>query len=441
MKIPTWPSPTKMNKSVLGLERVQKLLDLLGNPEDKIPPVFHVAGTNGKGSTTAFLKYILEEAGYRVHRCTSPHLVRFNERIEIAGREIEDAYYYELAEECKSVIRKNKLYVTYFEIITAITFMAFARNEADATILEVGMGGRLDATNVIKNPLVSIITPLSLDHVAVLGNTVEKIAMEKFGIVKKNHPVVISKQRDSVRDLLIEESKKLGSRTFTYGKDWNCTLRADGFNFEYSEANEIKSMPMPSPTLEGAHQPINAATAMAALVLQDRFKITEANYANGIKKTFWKARLQNITNSNLRKYLESDEELYLDGAHNEAGAEVLTSWIETKNREQSRTNVLIICMLTSKAIEDCVKILAPHFSKIVVVSSKNSDKEFLDRDSFIKLFEKHGFSVDGACTNIIDALKLIHSIKTPFAKRILVCGSLYFCGEVLELVEGCGGEK
>ena len=185
MKFPEWPLHSTINKSILGLDRIQKLLDILGNPEKKLPPVFHIAGTNGKGSTSAFIKYILEDAGYKVHRYTSPHLVEFNERIEISGKKVTDEYYNELAQECKFAVEKYNLDVTYFEIITTIAFMAFVRNEADATILEVGMGGRLDATNVVDNQLVSIITPISLDHTETLGDTLEKIAMEKFGIVKK----------------------------------------------------------------------------------------------------------------------------------------------------------------------------------------------------------------------------------------------------------------
>lgn len=427
MKFPIWPPQREVNKIDLGLDRMFKLLDLLGNPERDIPPIFHIAGTNGKGSTSSFLKYILEDAGYLVHRYISPHLVRFNERIEIAGHEITDEYYYELAEECKSIIEKNDLYITYFETITVIAFMAFARNKGDATILEVGMGGRLDSTNVINNPLVSIITPISLDHTNVLGNTVEEIAMEKFGIVKKNHPVVISEQVDSVKNLLIESSQKLGSESFVFGRDWTYKKYVDRCIFE----GFSKTIETHLPKLEGAHQIINAGGAIAALVCQSQLKINDINYCNGVKNAFWKGRLQNLTNSNLKKYLENESELYLDGGHNEGGARIIRDWLESKNKENKMSNILIICMLARKDIKTYIEILAPMFSSIVIVSNKNN--EYLDSESFTKLFQDSGFSVDGNCINIIEALTLIKGIKTNNKKRILMCGSLYFCGEVLEI--------
>lgn len=434
MKFPIWPLQREINKIDLGLDRMHKLLYLLGNPERKIPPIFHIAGTNGKGSTSAFLKYILEESGYKVHRYISPHLVRFNERIEIDGNEITDEYYYELAEECRSIIEKNNLYITYFEIITTIAFMAFARNIGDATILEVGMGGRLDATNVINNPFVSIIMPISLDHTNVLGDTVEKIAMEKFGIVKKNHPVIISEQLDSVKNLFIESCKKLGSESFICGKDWTYKKYDDKCLFE----GFSKNIETPLPKLEGTHQIINAGTAIAALACQNQLKISDINYSNGVKNAFWKGRLQNLTNSNLKKYLEVGSELYIDGGHNEDGARVIRDWIKLKNEEKQMDNVLIICMLARKDIKTYIGILAPMFSNIIVVSNKNN--EYLDSGSFTKLFQESGFLVDGNCVGIIEALNLIKGIKTNNKKRILACGSLYFCGEILEITENLTNE-
>lgn len=428
MKIPNWPLPSEMNKINLGLERIQKLLDILGNPEKKLPPIFHVAGTNGKGSTTSFIKYILEDADYKIHRYTSPHLVEFNERIEVSGQKITDEYYNELAEECKFVIEKNNLDVSYFEIITTIAFMAFARNEADAVILEVGMGGRLDATNVVKNPLVSVITPISLDHVNVLGDTVEKIAMEKFGIVKEKQKVIISKQTKNVADLLYENSKNMNCPTFLYNKDWKYIKIEDNKCIFKGFSREILTS---LPSLEGNHQIINAGTAVAALLCQDVIKISDKNIQNGIKNTKWPARLQIITNKIYKDLINENDEFYIDGGHNEDGARVIKTWLEEKNNEQKKHNVLIVGMLNKKDVKTFAKIIEPVFEDILIVSNKKED--YISADEFERVFNDLGRKVVAKCKNIKDALSIVKNIKTTSNKRILACGSLYFCGEMLDI--------
>ncbi|GHU27518.1 bifunctional folylpolyglutamate synthase/dihydrofolate synthase [Bacilli bacterium] len=467
MKLPKWPEPSSINRIYLGLERILELLEKLGHPERKMPPVFHVAGTNGKGSVTAFLKCILEENGYVVHRNISPHLVRFNERIEIAGKEIDDEYYDELASECKYTLEKYDLNASYFEIIVAIAIMAFSRNGGDATIFEVGMGGRLDATNIIEHPLVSVITPISLDHTKVLGDTVEKIAMEKIAIAKKGTPVVVSKQPASVVQVMREAVKSLGSPLYNYGIDWKYTRhlssscsspslsssRMRGSRETITTAWDPRDKPEDDrerdhcefsgfgrnittslPSLEGNHQIINAGTAIAALLCQNRLTVTDYSIQNGVQKAFWKARLQNLKGTKLYDLVDDGSELYLDGGHNEGGARVLVDWLEEKNAKEKRDNILIICMLKKKDTKAFIKEIGSRFRERIVISNKNED--YKEADEFIKEFEEIGLDVYGSCENIESALKMTRNIHSINKKRILVCGSLYFCGEVLSLIEG-----
>jgi dihydrofolate synthase/folylpolyglutamate synthase len=430
MKLPDWPAPSSINKMYLGLERIEILLAALGNPEKRISPVFHIAGTNGKGSVSSFLKCILEENGYRVNRFTSPHLVRFNERIEISGKEIEDSYYYKLAEECRTVIEDNSLEASYFEIIVALAFMAFSRSESDATILEVGMGGRLDATNVLKDPLVSIVTPISLDHVNCLGDTIEKIAIEKIAIAKRGRPVVISEQRNSVEKVMRKIARSLNCPLYSSGKDWKYLKFGDFCRFR-GFGRKIET---PIPKLEGKHQLMNAGTAIAALLCQDMIKIDNDSICRGVKNTMWRARLQNLSNTKICSYMDNNSEVYLDGAHNEGGAYALLDWLNDRDKKEKMRNILIICMLKRKDSKSFIKILGSRFSERIVVSNKNED--YKTPEEFLEEFRDIGLDVYGAYENILEALERTRNIgKFDEKKRILICGSLYFCGEVLSLTE------
>ncbi|MDR2777878.1 MAG: bifunctional folylpolyglutamate synthase/dihydrofolate synthase [Rickettsiales bacterium] len=414
----------------LCLERIQALLAALGNPEKQISPVFHIAGTNGKGSVSSFLKYILEENGYRVNRFTSPHLVRFNERIEIHGKEIEDSQYYQLASECRNTLENSKLDASYFEIIVAIAFMAFSRNESDATIIEVGLGGRLDATNVVEDPLVSVITSISLDHVNYLGDTVEKIAAEKIAIAKAGRPVVISEQTEGVEEVIRKTTKSLNCPLYGPGKDWEYSRFGDFCRFR-GFGRDIKT---PMPGLEGRHQLMNAGVAIAALLCQNKLEIADSSICHGVKNTFWKARLQNLKETEIYGHVDSNSELYLDGAHNEGGARVLLDWLEDRDRKEKMKNILIICMLQRKDSRAFIKILGSRFSERIVVSNENG--KYKTSGEFIEEFGALGLDVYGSYHNIVEALEKTKDIGEPGEKkRILICGSLYLCGEVLSLIE------
>ena len=446
MKKPNWPIPKSMDRTYLSLDRIIVLLDKLGNPQDKIPPVFHIAGTNGKGSVSSFLKYMLEDAGYKVHRFTSPHLVNFNERIEVSSSQISDEYYNQLAEECKFIVEKYNLEISYFEAITTIAFMAFARNEAEATVLEVGMGGRLDATNVIKQPLASIITSISLDHTKALGDTVEKIAIEKAGIMKQGSNCLIAKQeQDSIYNVFQQKAKEVGCYLYQADKDWSYERSSDS---ECLFKGLFKMFQTPLPSLLGEHQINNAGVAIASLVSQNQIKITNDNIKNGLVGTKWIARLQDITDSVFKKYLESNDRLILDGGHNEGGARVISDFIKsTKNNDTK--DIAIIVMLERKDSTAFTRELADSFDEIILPQKwkqqQDIDQDFKESKYKDALVLKEDFKNNGFdnCTivgeNIQDALNTIQNKYKNVKKRIVICGSLYFAGEVLGMIETNNG--
>jgi dihydrofolate synthase/folylpolyglutamate synthase len=309
MKFPFWPNPSGYRDIDLGLSRVYDLLSRVGNPHLKLPPTIHIAGTNGKGSTLAFLRAIFSESGLKIHSYTSPHLVNFNERIILADEEISDDFLNKILSECKEAAEKfPKIPVTFFEGITVAAFLAFSRVRADLLLLEVGMGGRLDATNVLPEVLCSIITPISFDHEEFLGKTLAKIAFEKAGIIKKNCPVFVGKQKKSALRVIEERASQMG-----------CEIG----NYELGIGNyEL--------VLTGSHQRENAALAVAVALTQKKFSITEKQIGDGLKKAFWPARLQKISSGKFFKILPKSCELYLDGSHNLQGAATVKEFLKEK---------------------------------------------------------------------------------------------------------------
>ncbi|MDR2760644.1 MAG: bifunctional folylpolyglutamate synthase/dihydrofolate synthase [Rickettsiales bacterium] len=452
MKIPKWPTAKGMDgraadvndvRSVdqikFGFERTKLFLSKLGNPEKNIPPVFHVAGTNGKGSITAFLKYMLQEQGYTTHRYTSPHLVNFNERIEIAGKEIADEYFDELAEECRKTILEHQLEASFFEIITAIAFLAFSRNRADAVILEVGLGGRLDATNVIDDPAAVIISSISYDHTHILGNTLKQIAMEKFGIVKPNRPIIMPGQRSETLKAIGAEAKKI-----------NCPIWGRNVSWRYDQIdNESclyegfgKKFKTPLPSLSGRHQIENAGTAISALLSQKILPISLDAIKSGLKKTEWRGRIQKIENTPLNKYIPPDAELYFDGAHNESGALALANWIAAENKKELRQNIIIVGILERKKSRGILRNLIKVADSIIAVDhinkyydpNGNTLAPFKAAAAIKKECGSLGFTKAQAKESVIEALK--STVDQPRAlKRITVCGSLYLIGDVLGLID------
>lgn len=426
VKMPHWPIPMGSKPIDLDLSRIKTLLNELGNPEKKIAPVIHVAGTNGKGSTTAFLRAIFQAAGYRVHTYTSPHLVKFNERIGILGVDISDDFLFEVIEECRLAAERISLQTTFFEGTTAAAFLAFSKVKADVVILEVGLGGRLDATNVIDNPIMSIITSISLDHTEYLGDTMVQIALEKAGIIKTNCPCVISQQYEGVMDVLNQVALQLNSPSFSYEYDWISYPENNKLIYESKE----KKLILPAPNLQGAHQYINVGNAITAAINLKDFHITDEHIVHGITNAVWPARLQKLIDGNIIKNLPKDIEFWVDGAHNEAGSHVLSIWLE----EQEKLPTYMIFGMTKG--RDCQKFLKAFVGKIehiagVLIEAEPSSYggEFIQAQAL-----NTGFAASAHST-IDEALNyLTKIIKTP--ARIIACGSLYLAGDILSKNQG-----
>lgn len=411
----------------LSLGRMHTLLERLGHPERRLPPVFHVAGTNGKGSTAAYLRAMLEAAGKRVHVYTSPHLVRFHERIRLCGELISDDALQILLDECERAAGDTP--ITFFEITTAAALTAFARVPADALVLEVGLGGRLDATNVIGAPLVSIITPVDFDHQHFLGNTIEAIAGEKAGIIKTGAPVVIGPQMDAALQTILAEAERAGVAAIVWGQDY--AAHEEHGRMVFQDAGGVMDLPLPK--LAGAHQIQNAAIATAALKAQTLLHVPDAAIEKGLQTVAWPARMQRLTYGPLLDDIPEGAELWLDGGHNpHAGAAVAATLADLEER-RPRPLYLIAAMLNTKDPAGYFlhfRGLARHVSTVSIPGEPNA----LGAGALYDAARAAGLDADPA-EDIGDALDQIGARvqldddETP--PRILICGSLYLAGQVL----------
>jgi len=403
----------------LQLDRVWKLLGELGAPHLKMPPVVHVAGTNGKGSVVAMMRAALEAAGYKVHVYTSPHLVRFNERIRVAGKLIEDDELTEVLEICERT-NKNRP-ITFFEITTAAAFLAFSRRPADVTLLETGLGGRLDATNAIRNAMLTAITPVSMDHQQHLGDTLAAIAGEKAGILKKGVPCVIAVQPREAEDAIAEKAAAVGAPLVVEGLDW--TVRHGPQGIVINSGGHIREFPLPS--LEGPHQAQNAGVAIAALDRLPGFKLADGQIAAGLKNIEWPARLQRLRRGRVRGALGPEFALWLDGGHNPGAADALAAWLA--QREPLPLH-LVFGMLNTKDPEGFLKPLAPYVSSVYTVPIPNQENG-IDANELARIAKGLGL-VATACDNMRGALRAIRANEIGPA-RVLIAGSLYLAGSVL----------
>ncbi len=401
----------------LSLTRMHDLLAKLDHPERKLPPVIHIAGTNGKGSTIACLRAILEAAGLSTHVYTSPHLVRFAERIRLGGELIDENRLLEYLLDCEKINGGSP--ITYFEITTAIAFKAFAENSADVLLLEVGLGGRLDATNVIDQPLSTIITPLSMDHQQFLGNTLGAIAHEKAGIAKSGVPLIMADQLPAAKAAILTHSQSVGAKPVCYG-DWAITKTANGF--DYQDGNGIISLPQPN--LQGPHQMANAGLAIACLRHQDKFTVTIDHIKKGITSACWPARLQDMSQSPYGRLLPKGSRLWLDGGHNPAAGEILANHF-SKDRDMP---LYVICgMLTAKDTAGFLKPISPFVTKFYGITVIGEDSHSASR--IAEIAQQTGMRSTGA-SSAEDALKEITAQGQ--AARVLICGSLYLAGHILE---------
>lgn len=406
------------DRDQLGLERVTALLDRLGRPQDRLPPVFHVAGTNGKGSTCAFLRAALEAGGKRVHAFTSPHLVRYNERIRIAGKLIDDQRLADLME--RVLVANESIGGSLFEVNTAAAFCAFSETPAEACILEVGLGGRLDATNVVKHPLVTGIASLGLDHQAFLGNRLVDVAFEKAGIAKRGVPLVTQRYPASMAERIKNVAQDAGALWEPRGLHWDAITRAGQLHYH----DQTGELALPLPRLPGRHQAMNAALAVAMLRHQDAINLPASAFSAAMGWANWPARLQQLHAGPLIEMLPRGSELWIDGGHNPSAARLIAAHVR-RNWTDELPLVLLFASLISK---DATEVLLP-FRGIAsqVLTLPIEGHECRDASDLAAIATKIGFATSPK-RSISDALI---ALRKP--SRVLVFGSLYLAGEALSL--------
>ena len=408
----------------LSLDRTLRLLDALGRPQDKLPPVIHVAGTNGKGSTVAFLRAIAEAAGMKVHVLTSPHLVRFAERIRVAGTLIEETA---LAEILKRVETANAGHpITFFEITTVAALLAFAETPADLCLIEVGLGGRFDATNVIDAPAVSVITPVDYDHQDFLGSELSRIAWEKAGIIKAGRPVVVAHQNAEAALVIEAEAETLGAPLICAGRDFDAFDQAGRLVFQ----NDQGLIDLPPPSLFGAHQFGNAGVAVAAALALKDPRIDEAALAEGISHAFWPARMQRLTAGPLaQKAAALGSDLWLDGGHNPHAARALADVAEGMRARDGRPLTLIVGLLKRKDARGVFRAFKDLDARIIVTGFEAHTAA--PPGELVEAASAGGMKVESA-RDVETAVDLAFG-ENGSAPHILICGSLYLAGEVLAM--------
>jgi dihydrofolate synthase/folylpolyglutamate synthase len=411
----------------LSLDRMWRILAALGHPQRRLPPTIHVAGTNGKGSTMAFMRAILEAAGLRVHVYTSPHLVRFNERFRLGakgeGRLVSDQDLAGAFGECERINAGTP--ITVFEITTAAGFLLFARHPADVLLLEVGMGGRLDATNVIDQPLVTVITPVSFDHAEHLGDTVGKIATEKAGICKPQVPAIVAAQPREALAAIEREAARAKAPIKIAGEDWTATEERGRLVYQ----DDAGLLDLPAPRLYGRHQFENAGVAIAALRAVGGLKIPPGAFEVGIAKADWPARMQRLAQGRLAALCPPGSELWLDGGHNTEGGRAIANALADLEERVSRPLVLVIGMLSTKDCENFLKNFAGLARRVVAVPVPHQEKSF-PAAVIAEAARAVGIPAQSA-GDVETALGAIGRFGLEPAPRILIAGSLYLAGAVL----------
>jgi dihydrofolate synthase/folylpolyglutamate synthase len=390
------------------------LLAALGNPQDTLPPVVHIAGTNGKGSTLAMIRAGLEADGHRVHAYTSPHLARFHERIRLAGTLISEPALAALLDECYAA--NGDAPITYFEITTCAALLAFARMPADYVLLEVGLGGRLDATNVVARPAACVITPVSMDHEQYLGDTLAKIAGEKAGILKRGVPGIVAGQEDAALNAIEAQAARVGAPLQVFGQHWHASPERDRMMFQ----DEHGLRDLPRPNLPGAHQVMNAGTALAVL---RHLGASDFALEAAVSRAEWPARMQRLREGPLVA-AGADAEIWLDGGHNPAAGVALAAHLKTL---PARPTYLICGMLNTKDIAGYLTPLAGVAQGLHAVSIPG-EKATLPADETARVARSCGMAAQPAAS--VQAA-LAEILREDPAARVLICGSLYLAGAIL----------
>jgi dihydrofolate synthase / folylpolyglutamate synthase len=411
----------------LNLERMHRLLDLLGHPERKLPGVIHVAGTNGKGSTIAYLRAILEAAGMRVHTFTSPYLARVNESFRLGkiggGVLAEDAELRAALEHCERV--NDGAPITIFEIETAAAFYLFSQHPADVLLLEVGLGGRLDATNVIDAPLATVITPIGMDHTEFLGDTLIKIASEKAAIIKRNVPVICAEQPPEATAVVEQQAKRMHAPLHAAGQEWHVSVERGRLVYQ----DERGLMDLAAPKLFGRHQFDNAGLAIATLRAIDAFRIDAAAFEAGVVNAEWPARMQRLASGALIDLAPPGCEIWLDGGHNADGGRVTAAALGDLEERVSRPLVVIVGMMGNKDAESFLANFAGLTRHIIAVQIPDR-ADAMSPDTLADAARRLGMRVETS-SGVEAALRSLTRLAYEVPPRILITGSLYLAGHVL----------
>ncbi|WP_457795926.1 bifunctional folylpolyglutamate synthase/dihydrofolate synthase [Methylocystis sp. S23] len=411
----------------LSLGRTERLLEALGRPDLRLPPTIHVAGTNGKGSTIAFLRAMLEAAGQRAHVYTSPHLLRFNERIRLGaeggGKLVDDDRLNAVLERCEEANGGQP--ITFFEVTTAAAFSLFADNPADWLLLETGLGGRYDSTNVINNPKATIVTSVSLDHMEFLGDTVEKIAYEKAGIFKRGAPAIIGFQSEAAERVLAREARRVGAPLFVAGQDFH--VREENGRLVFEDERGLLDLPLPR--LLGRHQHQNAANAIAALRAVAP-EIPAGAIEAGLTRAEWPARLQRLLRGAIVELAPANAEIWLDGGHNEDGGRVLAEAMAEFHDRSPRPLALICGAQTTKDVRALLRHFAGLAREVVAVPVEGEHKSWPPED-VAALARAEGIPSTAAADSVEEALQILASRRFEEPPRVLIAGSLYLAAAVL----------
>jgi dihydrofolate synthase/folylpolyglutamate synthase len=408
----------------LSLDRMHRVLARLQNPEKKMPPVIHVAGTNGKGSTVAYLRAVLEAAGLRVHTFTSPYLVRINECFRLAGALVGDDELQAAFERVEQANAGEPL--TFFEAKTAAAFCLFAKHPADVLLLEVGLGGRLDSTNVIEAPLASVITPLSMDHMEFLGDTLTAIAGEKAAIIKRNVPVIVAEQPDEAMAVIEAQARRMRAPLHAAGQQWHVSIERGRLVYQ----DERGLMDLAAPRLFGRHQFDNAGLAIATLRAIETMKLGHAAY-EGIANAEWPARMQRLSTGKLIALGPPGCEIWLDGGHNAEGGRVAAAALGDLEERVSRPLVVIAGMMAAKDAKAFLANFAGLTRHIMAVEIPDQDKA-MPPDRLADAARSLGMRVEIA-GSVEAALRSIAKLAYEVPPRILITGSLYLAGPVLAM--------
>ena len=407
----------------LSLGRVMELLKKLGDPQNHLPPVVHVAGTNAKGSVIAYMRAVLEAEGYGVHVHISPHLVRFNERIRLSGNLITEVALSELLEGCEQINAEKP--ITFFEITTCAALVAFASEPADVVLLETGLGGRLDATNVIRQPAVTVLTPISLDHQQYLGDTLSQIGREKAGILKRGTPCVVATQPDEAMQSIIATAQNLGVALYRQEEDWS--VHRDGDQLVYENPRGRTTLPLPN--LVGPHQLNNAGIALAALDRLAACKTSHEARRSGLVGAEWPGRMQRLVRGPLLRQLPDGWEIWVDGGHNEAAAKAIVGQAQVWQSENASMSLYVIFgMLNSKNPETFLRPLKAHIKSIRCLNIPGEENAYKP-DDLLTAAQNIGIPAIKSETVEKAAADLIICSQKP--ARILICGSLYLVGTIL----------